>query len=148
MVDRPGGPPRPAASVHHVLSTWLPLILLELAVFYLSSRPYLQLPPAIPYLDKVAHFSEYLLVGALLFRALRLSGGGRVRSLVLAAILAAALGCADENFQRLIPGRVCSIWDWTADVLGAGTGLLLGRFLERRLPPAVWALNRSWTAHN
>ncbi|NBQ65385.1 MAG: hypothetical protein EBT95_07635 [Verrucomicrobia bacterium] len=38
---------------------------------------------------------------------------------------------ADEQVQRLSPGRHVSMADWLADVVGIGIGLALGRALRR-----------------
>jgi VanZ family protein len=60
--------------------------------------------------------------------------------MVLAVILVAAFGIADETLQTLIPGRTgADIGDWIADVLGAAAGALASIPTQRRLhrrPPA------------
>lgn len=136
------GAPVPAAEIGwpRLLSAWVPVLLFEALVFYLSSRPNLQLPASIPYLDKGAHFLEYLGAGGLVYRALRLSGRPRPACLALALVLVAALGGIDELLQRGVPGRSCSLRDWIADLLGATTGVLLARGLESRLPRWLWTL--------
>jgi VanZ family protein len=129
--------------VRRFLAAWGPVLAFEALVFFLSSRPYLQVPGNVPNLDKGAHFLEYAALGGLLFRAFRLWGTGRGRALVFALALAAGLGAADERFQRLIPGRVCSILDWTADLCGAFAGAFLARALEARLPARLWTLRHA-----
>jgi VanZ family protein len=108
---------------------------LELLVLFVSSRPHLSLGTAgLPHLDKVAHFVEYAALGALLYRALRLSGGRRVEALLGTAALAALLALGDEIFQRRVPGRESSLLDWTADELGAIAGAWTVGRAERRWP--------------
>jgi VanZ family protein len=131
---------RPGASPRLLLAAWIPVVLLEAVVLFLSSRPNLHLPHAIPNLDKGAHFLEYAALGGLLYRALRLQGAGRGRSVLASLLLAGGLGAADENFQRLIPGRTCSLSDWTADFLGALAGSVFMRAMERNLPARLWTL--------
>lgn len=104
-------------------------------VLFLSSRPNLALPPLFPNIDKVAHFCEYAAMGALLHRALRLSGARRKASILTVIGLVAALALGDEKLQSYIPGRDADLHDCLADVLGGTTGALVVRWLESRLPP-------------
>ncbi|MEZ4653197.1 MAG: VanZ family protein [Candidatus Eisenbacteria bacterium] len=114
------------------ISAWLPVLLLELLILFLSSRPGLTGHLPWRHLDKVAHFSEYAALGGLIFRALRLSGG-RPRDSVLATWgLIAVLAMADEGLQSRIPGRVSSLADWLADVCGAGAGIWISALVGRR----------------
>lgn len=127
--ERPTGPRK-----RPWVSAWLPVLLFEALVLYVSSRPNLQLPSGVPYLDKAAHFGEYAALGGLLYRALRLSGG-LTRESALSAILAVALlGAGDEIFQRQIPGRFSSAFDWLADFTGGLVGALVARGIERWWP--------------
>ena len=74
---------------------------------------------------KLAHFSEYAIMGALLYllfdqwmkRGLRMYG-----LIVLWVVVSAA---ADEFHQFFLPGRMCSPVDVCIDTLGAVTALLL-----------------------
>lgn len=116
------------------LAAWLPVLLFEAAVLYLSTRPNLRVPSGVPYLDKVAHFGEYAVLGWLLFRALRLSGGGRRESALSTILAIAFLGAGDEVFQRQIPGRFSSLRDWLADLAGGVVGAFLAGRFERRWP--------------
>lgn len=82
--------------------------------------------------DKLVHFSEYALFGALVFRAS--AGRGRGRAVLVALLMGAALGAVDESYQRLIPQRDSSAWDWTADLLGSVAGAaLMARHYGRAL---------------
>ncbi|SRR5581483_1032951 len=65
-----------------------------------------------PY-DKLAHFVYYGIMCLLLVTAL----GRRWRWLAVAIV--AAVGAADEIHQIYVPGRDASVFDWTADLLGA-----------------------------
>jgi VanZ family protein len=105
---------------------------LELVILFLSSRPGLPVSLPGPHLDKLAHFVEYAALGALLFRALRLSGG-RPRDAVLATWgLIAVLALGDEGLQGRVPGRDSSLADWLADVCGAGAGIWASALIGRR----------------
>ena len=63
----------------------------------------------------VGHFVEYLVFGALLVNALRLSfapGGAALAASGIAAVYAAT----DEFHQMFVPGRACDVADWLVDV--------------------------------
>ena len=99
---------------------WVPVLAYVTAIFALSSQPHLQSPLNFANGDKVAHLSEYLLLGLLLVRALRATL--RVSRPLFAAMIAIALvvmvGTADEFLQSFIPGRQSDVFDVVADVLG------------------------------
>ena len=86
--------------------------------------------------DKMAHFSEYAVLGLLLARAL---AGPRWLSITLpyvagALILAALYGASDEFHQWFVPGRDADLRDLAADALGAcaSTGALWAWGIIRR----------------
>jgi VanZ family protein len=83
--------------------------------------------------DKIAHFCEYALLGLLGRRAVSLPG---IRGWFLALAIGAVIGACDEIYQRTVPGRVSSPFDWMADVVGSGSGA------------AAWSvLTALWVAH-
>ena len=71
------------------------------------------------------HLPEYGLAGWLAWRALAPSLGARVRTYVLAAVLAAAIGWGDELVQSVTPGRYYDLRDVVANAVGAGLGVLV-----------------------
>ncbi len=84
---------------------------------------------------KLAHFTEYFLLGSLLFLDCRLLGRG---AFLLPLGCGAAVACADELIiQANTPGRSAEIWDVLLDTLGVaaaiGLCLLLRRRKERRI---------------
>jgi VanZ family protein len=105
---------------------------LEALVLFLSSRSHLPLPTTIPYLDKVAHFTEYAVLGWLLRRALSMTLPGGRGATGVAILLVAILGAGDELFQGTVVGRDSSPWDWLGDLLGGTTGAVVARFWNRR----------------
>jgi VanZ family protein len=114
------------------LSAWLPVLLLEALVLFLSSRSHVPLPAAIPHLDKVAHFIEYAALGWLLRRALAMTLPGGRGATWIAIVLVAILGAGDELFQGTVVGRDSSPWDWLGDLLGGAAGSVAARFGELR----------------
>jgi len=105
-----------------VLGYWVPLVVYVGIIFTLSAQPYLKVPLDFRNSDKLMHLLEYGGLGLLLFRVVRTQVWGRRRDVAALVVLLAgmAIGAADENFQRLIPGRTCDLFDWLADSLGVG----------------------------
>ena len=118
--------PRPPERRFFVLfmGFWLPVLAYVTAIFALSAQPNLKPPLHFAEADKILHVGEYLVLGILLVRALRATL--RVSRPLFAAVIAisvvALIGAADENFQRLIPGRECDLLDFFADVAGGTIG--------------------------
>ena len=83
----------------------------------------------------VAHFSEYLLLGALLVNALR-SHMTLGRTFVLAIVCASAYAVTDEIHQIFVAGRYCDVLDWLTDTLGAALGSGITTLLLAKASPA------------
>lgn len=100
---------------------WLPVAAYVALVFTLSAQPNLQVPFRFENSDKLAHLSEYGVLGFLVARALRAAFPDRRLAAVMtgAAIAVMAVGALDEKFQSFVPGRDSSPFDWCADALGA-----------------------------
>lgn len=110
------------------MSRWYVVIAMAAIIFALSSLPNLAEPRhyAIPY-DKVAHFSEYAVLGFALAGSLRRDAPARwpIVALLVGAIAAAALyGASDEFHQRVVQGRDPDVHDWLADFTGSTAGAL------------------------
>ena len=73
-------------------------------------------------LRKLAHFTEYLVLSVLLYRALR--GGRRwnFRAAGLAFTLAGLYAMSDELHQWFVPGRTAAASDCLIDMSGAVAG--------------------------
>jgi VanZ family protein len=90
------------------------------------------LPAEVHNVDKVFHFTAYAALAGLLATAWQLSSGilnSRHLRWVWCAV--AIFGALDELTQ-IVVDRDCSIWDWSADVVGAACGLLAFVWLRRR----------------
>jgi len=120
-----------------LLHAWLPVLLLELLIIVVSSQSDVGVTTR-HHLDKVAHIGEYAALSALLYRALRLTGGGRRESLTGAILLVGFLGGADEIYQSTVPGRDSSRSDWLADCCGAVLGAIGMHRIETLWPRLVW----------
>ena len=99
---------------------WLPVVAWAAAIFALSSVPALDsgLGTWDLVLRKVAHFTEFAVLGALLARAIREFPA-----------FVAGLGYAifDELHQMLVPGRAGTLLDVAIDAAGVLAGILLLR---------------------
>ena len=105
---------------------WLLVVVWGAAILTVSSLPHLgrglQLFPGC---DKVLHFIEYSILGAVL----RYWSGTMNPLFPLGGAGFAAL---DEFHQRYVPGRDASPWDWTADLAGTVIGFILAGYLWRK----------------
>lgn len=72
---------------------------------------------------KLGHFTEYLIFGLLLARALESDAPWRPRHAVLVVVLATLYAVTDELHQYFVPGRTAAV----ADVVIDGTGALVGQ---------------------
>jgi VanZ family protein len=91
-------------------------IVLVVNLFVLGAQPIAVglIPP--PW-DKLAHAALFAALGALLM----IASAGRWVALAVGVLIAIAL--ADELLQADLPGRVVSVVDLTADVVGAAAGV-------------------------
>jgi len=88
--------------------------------------------------DKVGHFAMYLVLGALLNRAIgwELSRCRRLFIILITAILITGFGAADEWHQQFV-NRNPAVADWLADVAGGAVGAVLAAVVWRRGPQEV-----------
>ena len=113
-----------------LIKYWLPVLAWMIVISSLSSVPADNIPDlGVVGADKFVHFTEFLVFGILLLRAL--SSNLKI-SLFWIAVLSIIVFCfyaaIDELHQLWIPGRCVDIFDFLADVSGA----LLGAFLYFR----------------
>ncbi len=112
--------------MRRVVSAWLPVVAWAALIFTLSSIPDLGtgLGGWDLALRKLAHATEYAVLGALLFRAL-----GRELPAIAIGI---AYAVTDEVHQAFVPGRLGSPLDVLVDAAGVLAGVfVLGRLARR-----------------
>lgn len=82
----------------------------------------------------VAHFTEYLIFGLLLFLAVRRTWPalGWAKLALVAIAFASFYAITDEFHQSFVPGRMCDPADWLTDTLGATLGVALAVLVGRR----------------
>jgi VanZ family protein len=117
------------ASRGRLITLWGPVAIYVLLIFYVSS---MSNPPGVPpirHFDKLIHFCEYGLLGALLGRALGLTGlrQGYLAVALASLAIGAFVGMADETYQGTVAGREKSAADFAFDLAGILTSLLLLR---------------------
>ncbi len=89
------------------------------------------LPRSIEHFDKVCHFTGYAILAGLIATTCQMAAGNlALRHLCWIWAGIAIVGAIDEITQIPV-GRDCDIWDWTADVLGAATGILVFVLLRK-----------------
>ena len=98
--------------------------LVAAGIFAVSSIPASGLPSHPEFLNVLAHFCEYMLLGSLLTIALNSPTRALWKTALLALVIASLYGASDELHQLLIPGRVCDFWDWLTDSAGALLGIV------------------------
>lgn len=74
---------------------------------------------------KLAHFSEYAVLGALCFLALSRHRLNPKLSAFLGLGISALYGVTDELHQLFVPGRSCQVGDIAIDTMGAIVGILI-----------------------
>jgi VanZ family protein len=118
-----------ATTRRSTLSLWLPVLVWACVIFAFSSEPSLGtgLGTWDLVLRKLAHLSEYALLGLLLARA--------VRRPAVAVALAAGYAVTDEVHQTFVEGRHGAPLDVAIDTVGALVGILAWRVVGRRRAP-------------
>jgi hypothetical protein len=113
---------------------WAPAVLWMALIYYSSSIHGEDIPKIdIPNIDKLIHFIEYFILGALLVRAFANSSGKANFNfiLLLSILIASAYGVLDEFHQRFVAGRSPEIFDVLSDIIGSFSGALLSLHKEK-----------------
>jgi VanZ family protein len=110
---------RPPMAPSRLLTVWLPVLAWAAVIFSLSAIPSLStgLGTWDTVLRKAAHVTEYAILGALLYRALRREAPALAAGIAYAA--------TDEVHQHFVRGRHGSPVDVAIDALGVTLGMLL-----------------------
>lgn len=103
-------------------------------IFYSSSIRADDLPKLdVQNIDKLIHFVEYFILGAILVRAFANSSSNLSLKLILwlSFLIAVSYGISDEFHQRFVPGRSPEIFDLISDIIGSFIGVSLSAYKER-----------------
>ncbi len=78
---------------------------------------------------KLAHFTEYLILGILVSNMLRCFD----KKIYLGIIICVLYAISDEVHQVFVPGRSCQVYDMLIDSFGSLSGILLvNMFIKRK----------------
>ena len=102
---------------------WGPAVLWAAVLFLLSEVSGVPRGLDVPYLDKVAHFFLYGVLGAALGWGQRVSPAA-IPHWVLVAV-GIAYGAIDEWHQSFVPGRSPDPWDFLVDLAGVTFGYVV-----------------------
>lgn len=112
---------------------WLPPAVLAVLIVLLSSAPGRYYPRHPDFLNSVAHFTEFGLLGFFLARALHPSRSLTYGTLFFwTTLLCVLFGLLDELHQFLVPERMFGLTDLLYDFLGAASGSLTYIALQSR----------------
>ena len=101
-------------------------------IFWLSHQSGLPTPVFFPYQDKVAHFSEYAILGVLAWRCFRHQVKRPELLFLFSLAFCSLYGALDEFHQYFIPNRHVDILDWLADTVGSGLAISIMTYLRFR----------------
>jgi VanZ family protein len=112
-------------TVRNAVRAWAPVVVWAAVIFAFSSIPSLGtgLGTWDLILRKLAHLTEYAILGALLVRALARPS--------LAILLGALYAASDELHQHFVRGRHAAWYDVVIDTVGVTVGVILWRRLAR-----------------
>lgn len=121
--------------VPRALAVWLPPLALMGLIFVLSAIPSDDVDRGLAYFlgRKIAHFTEYALLTALWWRALRTRLAART-AVLLAVVISVAYAATDEAHQLRVDGRHGTPVDVLIDTAGAVTAATLIVRRRRSLP--------------
>jgi len=117
------------AKSHALIAYWLPVLLYAAGIFTLSSLSKPPAPPGaaeIPDFAEAVHFIEYAFFGFLLFTAYNSTASEPIKGRAFALALATAFiyAATDEYHQSFVPGRQCTLGDFTVDCAGATAAMI------------------------
>ncbi len=116
---------------HPLLSRWLPLLAWMGLIFFLSAQPDLPHPES-GFLDLLLSSGGHVLLFGVLAALWRRVPAGRPGAWPPALTLTLLYALSDEFHQAFVPGRHPDPWDLVCDGLGAGLGLALYGWGQRR----------------
>ncbi|MBD3321592.1 MAG: hypothetical protein GF350_10910 [Chitinivibrionales bacterium] len=103
----------------------LPFLIWAGLILIVSSIPGQQMPEMTSFWqwDKIAHFAEYCILGLLLMRRIFLvNPDATARTIALWICAALVFALIDEMHQLVIPNRMCTWQDYSANSLGVLAG--------------------------
>jgi len=110
---------------------WMPTIVWLSVILVFAVLPCKTgLPFTVGYVDKIAHFFEFMVLAVLMVRSLRFATSFSVtKSSLFTLISVGGYGIVMELLQLYVPGRNACQWDIMANVVGVVFGVILGEFV-------------------
>jgi len=110
-----------------LLNYWLPVAIYALFIYWVSSRPGKTIPDLFTYQAEIFHFLEYAGFALVNKRALKgtFSKQGKLKLILLVAIIVLFYSFSDEFHQSFVPGRDASLSDVFVDNMGGILGNLI-----------------------
>jgi len=109
-------------------------VLIPLLIYLFPDATPAQLHTAHWAIRKLAHFTEYLILSVLLYRALRGDRRWNLRAAALALAASGVYAIGDEFHQWFVPGRTAAATDCLIDFSGAAAGQGLLAAARARAP--------------
>jgi len=103
----------------HSYLAWIVVIIIAIAIFYISTLTFPPSPTLVSWESFVYHFFAFFFLA--FFLSIALVKGKKYRIVVLVILIAVLYGISDEIHQIFVPGRVCCI----EDVLTNSAGIFL-----------------------
>ena len=119
---------------HKKIAVYFPLIAFWLVLIIATSLPSKDIPN-IKLNDKIEHLAAYFILGFLFNLALLVQNKFKYlkeKAFSSTIILLGIYAVIDELHQLFIPGRECSFFDWSADILGIVFGVLIVSLLIKK----------------
>lgn len=80
---------------------------------------------------KAAHFTEYMILGILMYIAFSKNNAFDSRRVLICVIICVLYAISDETHQYFVPGRATRVADVVIDIAGAISGVFIARlFIE------------------
>lgn len=113
--------------------SWRSVVVWAIVILVATTVPIAGLSDRLPlsWLDKLVHGGLYLVLGWLAGLALAAAGRRSAGAWIAGIVGLASFAALDEVHQTWIPGRVTSLGDWSADLIGATLGLTAGLLMWR-----------------
>jgi len=119
---------------HKKITVYFPLIVYWVALIIATSLPSKEMPN-IKINDKIEHLLAYLVLSFLFNLTLLVQNKFQLlknKAYISTIIFLGVYAMVDELHQAFIPGRDCSILDWSADIIGVFLGVSLTYFLVKK----------------
>ena len=106
-----------------LIRVWIPPFCLAIIILVLSSTPGSYFPKHPEVLNSAVHFTEFVLLGYFLGRALKMGYSmANAKVIFWSVFICTFFGFLDELHQFLVPERVFDLVDLAFDLLGSAAG--------------------------